>query len=159
LELTPLAPGQKLGHGEIRNNGSRLMSAHWETFEECREVAEGLRSLDWATLSQEERRRSGLVAKWALQKGFEVAHQALGRPLPEDRSLQSLCRSAGGGLNSEQIALLGWIDLEVTAAESNPSDPLVIHEQACSFACGLLSCIDQSIILSRVATGGKVQSA
>lgn len=154
-----MAPRDKLRHGEIRNNRSRLMTAHWETFEECREVAEGLRSLDWETLSQDERRRSGLVAKWALQKGFEVAHQALGRSLPEDRSLQSLCRSTGGGLNSEQLMLLGWIDDEVTAAESDPGDPLAIHEQACSYARGLLSCIDQSIILSRVATRGKVPSA
>lgn len=135
------------------------MSAHWEIFEECREVTEGLRKLDWETLSQDERRRSGLVAKWALQKAFELAHQALGRPLPEDRSLQSLCRSAGVSLSPEQVALLGWIDLEVTATEPEAGDPLVIHEQACSYARGLLSCIDQSLVLARVAPRGKVPPA
>lgn len=123
------------------------MKAHWYRFEECREVADGLRVLDWETLSPVERRRSGLVAKWTLQRAFEAAVMLQGKPLPPDSSLSNLARAAGIGLGSAQIDLLGRIDEEVTAAEIEDSDLLSIHEQACAYARGLIACIDQSLLL------------
>lgn len=102
---------------------------HFELWHQCREMLESVPAAEWETLTPDQKRRAGILAKWTVEKLLQAMVIAQGKQ-PSSTDLESLYRQAGAGLLPKHEESLLSLIPRISANETDDFAAQADYEKA-----------------------------